>query len=212
MKNILKNYIEFYKKNLKKKHIICTIISIILFLIFLIANIQEFEILTNITYSKETYISYIQENLMLNFMIIFAGITPFCFLSIIGFSVVYNIAIQIATIYITTKSMVKLILLCIIAIISLIAYCLCITTGIYYCILSTKRFIYFNKKGFGYRDLKASIYKLRNNEEKLKEYKEKMEEENKKNEKLNVKVPYLNFIISYVISTVIIIITGIFIR
>ena len=42
MKNIIKNYIEFYKQILNKKHVISIIVSLIVFVIFLIADIQKY--------------------------------------------------------------------------------------------------------------------------------------------------------------------------
>ena len=213
MKDLLNKYIKFYKENIKKIHIVCIIISIILFILFLVSNIYKFEnILSEITYEKITYIEAIKESLMLNFLIIFAGITPYCFLPIMGFSAIYILANKIAMMYILGSSVLKMIVLCILALLNIISYSLCIANGIYYCTISSKRFSYSQRKGFGFKDFKISIYKLRKNEQKVKEIEELKQKEIEKYEKLNVQVPYLNFTISYVISIFIIILTSIIIR
>jgi len=212
MKNILKNYIDFYKKNLKVKHIVCSIIAIIIFGIFLVSNIYEYSTIENLTYEKIGYFDAIKENTLLAFVIIFAGITPYFFLSVLGFVSMYSLANRIAIMYLFSKSIIFLIVLIMFSIICAIAYSLCIATGIYYCILSSKRFSYSQKKGFRFSDLKGYIYKLRRNEEKLKAYEENKKEEMKKVEKLNVKIPYINFIISLVFCLILISLVTIIVR
>lgn len=213
MKEIFKQYIKFYKNNIKTKHIVCTIVSIIILIIFTVSDIYQYSNLSeNVEYNKLSYLNSLKENAMLSFLIIFAGITPYCFLSVIGFSAIYNVAHKISVMYIISGSIIKLILLCIVAILVIISYSLCIASGIYYCILSSKRFSYSQKKGFGLNDFKTSIYKLRNKEDKVKELEEIKMKELQKNEKLNVNVPYINLTISYIISIIILIVTGIFIR
>ena len=146
---------------------------------------------------------------MLSFIIIFAGITPYCFLSVLGFSAMYNIASKVAEIYVVKGSMIGLILNCVICLIASIAYSLCIASGIYYCTLSSKKFTYTQKKGFKFVDLKLSIYKLRKNEKKIAEIEEKKIKDAEKTEKLNVKVPYINLAISLIIAIVLLALTNI---
>lgn len=210
MKNIIKNYIEFYKQNLKKKHLISIIVCLIVFVIFLIADIQEYSGI-ELSIPKESYLDNLSENAMLSFIIIFAGITPYCFLSVLGFSAMYGIASKVALIYVVKGSLVGLILNCILVLIASVAYSLCIATGIHYCSLSSKKFTYSQKKGFKFSDLKLSIYKLRKNENKIEELEEKKKLDYEKAEKLNVKIPYMNLAISLIISIVILALTGIFI-
>ena len=207
MKNVIKNYIQFYRKNLEKKHIICTIISIILFIIFLIVYIRKFSKLQNINYNPVSYFTNLKEYILLSFIIIFAGITPYFFLSVLGFLSTYTIARKIAIMYVISNNLYMLIFYCIIAFVISFAYSLCIATGIYYCTLSSKKFTYSQKKGVNFNDLKISLYKLRKNEEKLKECEEKIEKKLKSIEKLNAKIPYLNLAISLSISVLILVFT-----
>lgn len=213
MKKILKDYIEFYKKNIKKKHIVCTIISMIIFVIFLVSNIIDFSGMEQINYAKNnTYLQAFQENALLSFIIIFAGITPYFFLSIVGFTAMYNISTKVALLYLSSNSAFTLIIYCIIAFAISVAYSLCIATGLHYCTLSSKKFTYSQKKGFKFSDLKMSIYKLRKNQKKIEELEQKNKIEMEKAEKLNVKVPYLKYVISFVISVIILTLTSIVIR
>ena len=208
MKNIIKNYIEFYKQILKKKHVISIIVSLIVFVIFLIADIQKYSGV-ELSIPKSSYLDNITEHAMLSFIIIFAGITPYCFLSVLGFSAMYSIASRVAVIYAVKGSMIGLILNCVLVLIASVAYSLCIATGIHYCSLSSKKFSYTQRKGFKFSDLKLSIYKLRKNEKKIEELEEKKRKDNEKAEKLNVKVPYINFAISLAISIVMLALTSI---
>lgn len=210
MKNILKNYIDFYKKNLKKKHIISIIVCLVIFVIFLVADIKKYSGV-ELSIPKASYLNNLSENAMLSFIIIFAGITPYCFLPVLGFSAMYNVASKVALIYVAKGSIVGLILNCVLVLICSIAYSLCISTGIHYCSLSSKKFTYSQKKGFKFSDLKLSIYKLRKNEKKIEELEEKKLRDYEKAEKLNVKIPYMNLAISLIISIVILALTGIFI-
>lgn len=212
MKNILKNYIKFYKENLRKKHVVCTVISILIFIIFLVSNIMDLsKINETIEYTKVPYFTNLKENLLLSFIIIFAGITPYCFLSVLGFSGIYNIALKVAYMYVSSGNILLLIVNCLVSIIIAISYSLCIASGIHYCVLSSKKFTYSQKKGFNFKDFKASLYRLRKDEEKLRLYEEEKVKQAQKIEKLNVKVPYLNLAISFIISTVMLVITSIII-
>ena len=76
------------------------------------------------------------------------------------------------------------------AVIISIAYSLCISTGIHYCILSSKKFTYSQKKGFKFNDFKKAIYALKKNEKKVEELEQKNKIQLEKAEKLNVKIPY----------------------
>jgi len=212
MKNILKNYIKFYKENLRKKHVVCTVISILIFIIFLFSNIMDLsKINETIEYTKVPYFTNLKENLLLIFIIIFAGITPYCFLSVLGFSGIYNIALKVAYMYVSSGNILLLIVNCLVSIIIAISYSLCIASGIHYCVLSSQKFTYSQKKGFNFKDFKASLYRLRKDEEKLRLYEEEKVKQAQKIEKLNVKVPYLNLAISFIISTVMLVITSIII-
>jgi hypothetical protein len=209
--NVVKEYKDFYNKNIKKVHVICSILGIILFLIFLVAKINEISTL-NVVNSKVSYFGAVKENLMLTFIIIFAGITPYVFLPILGYLAIYDVALKVAYIYVIHKNIFYLIFLIILAVIAIVGYSLIIATGIYYCILSSKKFTYSQKKGFNFNDFKASIYKLRNNEKKLEEYEKKKQKKLKEIEKLNVKSPYRYFIISFVITNILLLFTTIVIR
>lgn len=209
--DIIRNYIEFYNKNIKKIHILISFLAIILFIIFVVAKIHEFSSGENV-YEKSTYFEQLKYNFMLSFLIIFAGITPFFFLSVIGVADIFANATKIAGSFALTHNVAVLVLGIILGIISVIVICLLIAVGIYYCTLSSKKFIYSQKKGFTLKEFKLSFYKLRKSEEKIKEMEEKIKKENLKAEKLNVKVPYLNFLITYIIANIILLITAIVIR
>lgn len=212
MKKILKDYTEFYKKNLKKKHIICTIISMIIFVTFLVSNIIDLSIIEQINYTKEAYSQVFKENILLSFIIIFAGITPYFFLSIVGFTAMYNISTKVALMYLSSNSIINLIIYCFLAVIISIAYSLCISTGIHYCILSSKKFTYSQKKGFKFNDFKKAIYALRKNEKKVEELEQKNKIQLEEAEKLNVKIPYSKYTISLIITIIILAFTSLVIR
>lgn len=209
--NILKiaeDYKKFYKENLKFKQLVITIIMTILFLIMLKYSMTKFEnvdknVLNKIVYSKSFINILTKDKIMISFIVILSGITPFVFFPIIGILYSCNLANQIGSIYVISKSLSVLIIGSIGAIIQIIGLSLSISTGILFCIKSTKRFIYNEKRGFGLKDVKKYIYKIRNNEKKMQEFEKKEQKRFKKNEKYNVKINYMNLVISFCISIVI---------
>ena len=207
MKKIIKNYFKFYKENLKAKHIVCTIVFVLLFIVLLVTNIANFSKLEQIQYEKVLYFDKLKENLLLSFVIIFAGITPYVYLSVLGFCAVYNVAVDIAVEYASSHNALLLIVHCIVALVIAISYSLSIATGIYYCTLSTRKRKYSQRKNYSFNDVKIAIYRLRKNEEKVQALENKKKEKKEKIDKLNVNVPYRYFFISYVITVIMLIVT-----
>lgn len=205
---IIRAYIKFYKENLKFKHIVITIIMIILFCIMFKYSITKFQNVDNNVLNKTVstnsfFKTFTKDKVMISALVIFSGITPFVFFPVIGVLYSCNLASEIGRMYILNKSIMGCIFGSVGAIIQILGLSISISTGIVFCLKTTKRFIYNEKKGFGLKDVKKYIYKIRNNEEKIEEFEKKEQERAKRNEKYNVKINYLNLIISFVISVVI---------
>lgn len=214
--NVLQEILDFYKKNLRKKHIIVYIISLIIFFVFLAMFISSIDV----THSIETIAETVEESkndpgifsIILKqtipsiFLIIFAGITPFVYLSVIGFVYPYILAQDIASIFLINTHAYSVIFMTLGDIIKILGISLAMVTGFYYCSLSTKKFRYSQRSSFGMYDLKKHLYELRKNEKKLKEIEEEKKNKDLKNEKLNVKVPYFMLLKLFIISLIIAII------
>lgn len=193
MKNILEKYKSYYKENILKKHIIITIISIILLMIFFISNLYSIKSLNySIEYTKEAFGKSFYNNLLFNGIVIFSGISPFVFLPLLGFTILYNEAISMANICILNGSKIYYVLIIFMGILKCISYSLVIATGIQYCIYSSRKYRYNQKKGYNINDFKISIYRLRKNEDKIKELQEKKSKSIEKYKKLDIKIPYRN--------------------
>ena len=211
-KAILKEYISFYNKNLKFKHIVSAILMVIVFAICLKISLSTTANLSaeNIEELKQSQISFfnavIKEKIPLNFLIIFAGISPFLYISVIGIFSPYNLAISAATSYAINGNEFLVVIMCLGALIQIIGLSLSVATGMYYCSLSTKKYRYSQTISFGYKDVKKAIYEIRKDEKKVKQIDEEKRKKAEKREKLNVKVPYKMFVISFLIATIITII------
>ncbi|MEG1059120.1 MAG: hypothetical protein RSE00_02860 [Clostridia bacterium] len=212
----LKEYFVYYKKNIKKTHlVIYVLLLLVLFLSinFCMSNIN----LTNIakdtivnggalqTISKVTILkSIVNEALPLVFIVVLAGITPYAYLSVLGFLIPYTLAAKIANMFAMSYQTSNLIFASVGSAIELFGYALAIAIGVYYCKFSTKRFKYSQRRAFGIKDVKKGIYTLKKDEKKL----EKLEKENLQKDSefanLNVKIPYKQIVISFVVSFVIV--------
>ena len=189
---VLKFFNEFlreYNDKLKKQHIIIYVICLVLFFIFLafkISNInvtQNFELVSGAlnTSDKTVLLSLLKESVISIFLVIFAGITPFIHLPVLGFAYPYVLAANIAEKFMITGSRIDIVFMTIGSIIQVISISLAITLGFYYCSFTTKKFRYSQRSGFGIDDLKRQVYTIRKNEESL----EKLEiERQKKREKI----------------------------
>lgn len=213
---VFKDFITFYNENLRKKHIIVYVISLIIFFMFLAMFISNIDVTTSIEIiaqnAKQSSNEYnvfkeiIKQTIPAIFLTIFAGITPFVYLSVIGFYYPYILAGDIAHLFLMTSSNGNLIFMTAGAIIKIFAMALAMVTGFYYCSISSKKFRYSQRKGFGLYNVKKQIYEIKNNEEKLKRLEEDKRKKDEKIEKLNVNVPYKNLGIAFIISSVIAII------
>lgn len=213
--NMLKNYFKFYNDNIKRKHAIIYIISMIIFFIllsFFISNIDVTQNLNNISQDaanqeKINIVKIIfEQKIPLMFLIIFAGITPYVYIPVLGMLNSYTLATSIINIFGKTNNNLNLIFSSLGSIIQLFGTALAIATGIYYCTLATKRSKYNKITQLGVNDIKRNIYQLTKNEKKLNELEQKIENQKIEKEKLNVKIPYINLIISGIISSIIVII------
>ncbi len=194
----LKEYFSYYNKNYKKKHMIFYIISLILFFIFLSIFISSIDVtaqLQNISESVEQFNvnilnTILKEDIPISFLIIFAGITPFIHLPIIGFLYPYILAGNIANLFTISSHYANLIFMTVGSVIKIFAVSLAIVAGFDYCSYSSKKFRYSQGMSFGVQDLKRHYYTIRNNKEKVEEIDLQKNEKAQKKEKLNVKVPY----------------------
>ena len=200
----IKKYLEFYNKNIRRTHIIVYIICMIIFLIAVnsyISNIDITNTFTNDINTNRSLISIIfREKVVMIFLIIFAGITPFIFLPLIGLISAYNLAVSVGGLFVLHSSNIGNILGCIGAIIQMFGFSLAIAVGCYYCALATKKYRYNFKGGITFSDIKKTLYKSTNNKKKFDDEIRKENERNQKREKLNVKIPYINIAIFGTVS------------
>lgn len=216
MPSFLKEFLEFYKENLRKKHIIVYVISLVIFFIFLAMFISSVDVTTSIeklavantntSNVSDIFNTILKQTIPSIFLVIFAGITPFIYLSVIGFAYPYVLAGDIAAIFLVNTHSYNVILMSLGAIIQIFAISLAMVAGFYYCSLSSRKFRYSQRSGFGMYDLKKSLYSIRKQEEKIKELDKKKIKKDEEIEKLNVKVPYKNLLQTFAIALVIAII------
>jgi hypothetical protein len=208
---IVSEYISFYKENLRKKHAILYIITMVMFFAILSLSISKIDVSTTIqNLGKQSInasvLSILKDKAILVFMIIFAGITPFVYIPVLGVFSSYMLANDIVKIFSIPNSSGNIILMSIGAIIEIFGIALAISAGIYYCGLSSKKFRYDNSKSFGLLDLKKAIHTITKNNKKVEEVDQEIINKNIKKEKLNVKINYkcllFSFILSFVIVTI----------
>ena len=195
---------SFYKKNIVKIHVIVSIIYVLLFMVVFFGELFKYkngEVTISNLKSIASIIENIRDNAFYSFVVIFAGITPYFFLSAIG--VFYGIFIAERLFYrcavgasLTFTSVLGGTIYC-------LGASLCIAVGIYYCYLSSKKRKYYNKLGYTFDDIKASFYDLRKDQAKIDEFNKKRKEKIKENEKNNVKIPYIYMILLGVIGFVV---------
>ncbi len=213
--DLIKKYFEFYNTNLKRKHAVIYIISMIIFFIFLsffISNIDVTQNINNISQDavsqeKTSIIKMIfEDKIPLVLLIIFAGITPYINVPVLGIFSSYSLAISIVNTFGKTNNNLNLILSSFGSILELFGIALSIATGIYYCSLSTKKSKYNKMSQLNMNDIKRNIYQITKNDKKIDELDKKLEAKRIEKEKFNVKIPYINLIISGIISIIIVII------
>lgn len=206
---IITDYISFYKENLRKKHAIMYIITMIMFFIILSLSISKIDVTTSIQSLGEkssnlNLLSILKDKAILIFMIIFAGITPFVYISVLGVLSSYMLANDIINVFSSTNSSGNLILMSIGAIIEIFGIALAIAAGMYYCGLSSKKFRYDNSKSFGYLEVKKAIHTITKNSKKVETVDQEILNRNIKKEKLNVKINYKGLLFSFIVSLVIV--------
>ncbi len=203
-KDITMDVLDFYNTKLKKMHIIFTVIAIVLYCIFFFSTFSsirsgKFSIAEGVV--SQGFTAMVKDTILLDIVVIIAGITPYCFLSIIGLAQSIVIINNLAVRYAFGQS---LMLTCLVGgLLQVIGIALCVAIGIYYCRLSTKKNKYYHHSDFGMDDLKMQFYQIKKDEKKAKELERAKIEKNKKIEECNVKIPYFNFLVLGVVAIVI---------
>lgn len=219
---MLSEYKEFYKENLKRKHIIMYFVLLVIFfvsLMFLLNNLNVENVVKQIVETggkakileSSSFINTIlKENISVIFVILLAGITPYFYLPVIGSFIAYNFALKISMMYIGSINIITLTFTSLGMIIEMFGYALAIAMGIYFCKNSTMRFKYMQSGGFSFDDVKKGIFEIKKDEKNLEKINKKMLEKKEKMEKNNVKIPYKELFITFCISFVIVLIGTIF--
>ena len=201
---ITSNLFTFYKDHIALIHLIVFIIGAALFVVTFFSTfikIKNGQTVIDGTTTTKSVLDMLKEDALISFVIIFAGITPYCFLSVIGLIQILLNVQQYALRYALGNGFMLTSFLGIL--LQVIGITLCVAVGLYYCRLSTKKRKYYNQSGFGLDDIKASIYDLRKDENKLKELQQKREEKARKIQEANVKIPYFNFLLLGIIGFVV---------
>lgn len=220
-KNIMYNFFDFFKQNLKRKTVIVYIITILilgaLFTSFLSQNNNTSDIVkqaqslsSGITsYKSQVFKEIIKSKIPILFLCIFSGIVPFFYIPALCTYFASNyIASVIVQAIVSSVGKVNLVTLSISSVLQLLGFSLAIATGIYYCINETKRFRYNEKKHTTFNDIKYKFYEYKNDSKnKAKAYDAK-KKQNEKNEKLNVKIDYFNILVSFAISILIVVVSS----
>lgn len=199
--SIIEQLKKFYNENLKRKHIIITIISVILYTLTFISMMyssKDVSLASDI--APASLVSQIRECVFLSFIIILAGITPYVPISIMGIMQAIIIVNDMVVRHICGVSFLPT--LYIGGLIQIPFYSLCVSIGLYYCKLSTKKNKYYHQSSFTFNDVKKQIYEIRKDDKKVEEINKKQEEKARKIQECNVKIPYLNFVILGVVSVI----------
>ena len=205
---------KFYKENLMKLHIIIGIIMVILYVVAFFAYMNQYKnglTVVNPENAPLSLLAQIKENAVIDLVIIFAGITPYFYISILGSVQSIQVVNDMVVRHALGLSFLPTLFLG--GLIQIIGYSLCIAVGLYYCRQATKKKKYYTQSSFTFNDLKKSVYSIRKDEKKVQDIEKEQEEKARKREEYNIKIPYKYFIvfgvIAFVIETVGLIITKI---
>lgn len=192
---------KFYKENLFKKHLILYIILLVIFFVTVAVLINKVDpqdassISANVDVTEiNLFKSIFGEKLLLVALMVFAGITPFVYIPVLGLMAPYLLAKDLINLCYYERFQGNVIVVSLGVIIQLIGIALAIATGIYYCTLSSKKFRYRQSLDISFNDVKKNFYKATNKTDKLKKLEKKIKEKKNKAEKLNVKIPYTKIV------------------
>ena len=200
-KDIWGNLLSFYREHIMIIHAIVFVVALVLYAISFFTTFPKIKsgaVSVDPTSVAKGLGTMLRDNALLCFVIIFAGITPFCFLSIIGIAQSALVVDQLALRYALGSSFLATAFIG--GLIEVIGVSLCVAVGIYYCRLSTKKNKYYHQSSFGMDDIKESFYDLRKDEKKMEELKKKREEKARKIQEANVKIPYFYFLLLGVLA------------
>lgn len=196
-KTLVEKTKELYHKKMKITHIIVCILVVVLYTFAFSSNVGG-EVMVSDSAVTNGFFEQVGYLALLDAVIIIAGFTPYCFLSIIG---------MLEAITITNDMMIRkayelstLPTMYVGGLIQMIGLSLIVAAGLYYCVLATKKNRYYTHSNFGIKDLKMQFYTLKNDSKKLKELENKEIEKQKKVEALNVKIPYMSFALIWAIT------------
>ena len=201
---ITKQVKDFYNEHLKKSHVIFTIITILIYVIYFaymfhLYRSGNLKVAQDIT--ANNFLGYVNNCFFLTVIIIIAGITPYFYLSVLGLLIPLDLVGNLLARYVLGYSFMPTLFIG--GLIEMLAYSLCISVGIYFCKLSSKKNKYYHYSDFSVNDLKKQVYEIRKDKDKVEEIEKKQEEKKKEIEKCNIKIPYLNFAILGIVAFVV---------
>lgn len=203
-KDFITNLKKFYFEHIKKLHVIMLVIMLVIFVITFISSIVSYNNgATSVsgTEAVNAFSKDLKNALGVSAVLIFAGITPYFYISVLGVAESIAMVSDMVLRYAYHISFAPTLFIG--GLIQIIGYSLCIAVGMYYCRLSSIKRKYYNQSSFTMDDVKEQFYSLKQDQKKLKEIENKKAEKQKEIQKSNVKIPYLNFVILGLVSFVI---------
>ena len=195
----LKEFLKFYKIELKKTHIIVYILSVVVFGLAVSALLSDNSNLGIIEMTNSiSRFSIVGEKVLIIGLLIISGLAPFLFVPALG---VIMLPFNLATNLINSNIVVGIVLsICVIVQLYFVA--LAVSAGIYFCRCSTKIYRYDHSSNFGIDDLKQQLLEISKNTKKLEEFKKKRQEKEEKRAKLKVKAQYKMLLIAFILSAI----------
>lgn len=202
-KDIIGNTMSLYLKNIKLLHIVFLVISVVVFIGYFFVKFYQLKTGSYVIdegFTVKGVPTLITDCVLLSGVIVIAGVTPYCYLSVLGLFQSALLVEQLAARYYYGRGFI--ITDFVGGLIEMIGVALCIATGIYSCKLSTKKSKYKDTPYFSMDDLKSSIYEIKKDTKKVEEIEKKKQEKIQKMQQYKVEVPYLSIIVLCVVGAV----------
>lgn len=193
---------DFFKKDIKKKLIIIFILSIVLMISFsqfnYISNKSFFEAnkeeISKVVIQK-SFFDIFKSRIYILAMTFVAGIVPYFFIPVLGFILyLYNISYEFLVKILEVGGLKFSFLSLIPIFLDLISISIVTSIGIYFSVMSSKRFKYSSTKNYTFLNLKHQVCEMLGKEELLKKTKKQIEIRDEKQQKNNVKIKYLEML------------------
>lgn len=188
----LKDTVNFFNENLKKKTVVMFIILTLISIVFVVPITNELKAIGETTSTLDVSLwNFIRDKILILLMTLIAGVVPHMYIAIIaGIGYVYQALIEYAYIILDKGVWLGIVILIIPFILNLVCISIITALGMYLCKINTNKFVLGQQRNMNFNRFRLELARATQNTEKEKQIQKKIDEKEEKLKCKDTKIKY----------------------